>query len=593
MPAPRLSKQALQETVDAVVERDGDRRAAAKHLGIPVGTLTSRINRAKNEGIDVSETYSKKSATALDAKLISEAVDALGRYGGPSAAARALGLPLATFNNRINQADIRKDWEPVGRVGATKATARPLPKGDIVKRYILTCAQSDTKLHEPTWDTLLGMSEYLGAELLVSTYTYNHRLEGSAKRGTEHGTDSDVYDPRIEPYVVDEMVALAPSLIWNGHMNILPTAVDPLSGLDNYNGRASSILPHAKLAMKSIATMPSDAAKFQYTTGTVTLRNYIQKKAGQKAEFDHVYGALIAEVNSQGRWWVRQLASDYRGRICDFDTVYSPDGSVEFTDGSEAIVWGDVHVEQLERDMFERNWGEGGLIDIIKPRYQMMHDVLDFGRRSHHSVKDPFQMYDKHVTGRESVQAEVEDVGQFLRDSHREGTKTVVVQSNHDRHLERWLRDADWKKDPVNAEFYLKASTAYLASIKKGEYFNALKWAVSKFSKAAGVRWLTPGEPMIICRSASGGIEMGLHGDLGPNGSRGSLRNLSRLGRKVCIGHSHSCGIFNGAWQSGVTARLDMDYTAGAPSSWSQTHILVHKNGKRQLITCFEGKYRA
>jgi hypothetical protein len=62
--------------------------------------------------------------------------------------------------------------------------------------------------------------------------------------------------------------------------------------------------------MKSVASVKSDPTKFNWTTGTVTLRNYIQKKAGQKAEFHHCYGALLVEVDSTGAWGVRQLLAD-------------------------------------------------------------------------------------------------------------------------------------------------------------------------------------------------------------------------------------------------------------------------------------------
>jgi hypothetical protein len=83
-------------------------------------------------------------------------------------------------------------------------------------------------------------------------------------------------------------------------MNILPTAVNPLAGLETYTHRKSAIFPHAKVALRSIATMQGEGTKFNYTTGTVTLKNYIQKKEGIKAEHHHRYAALVVEVNHDG-----------------------------------------------------------------------------------------------------------------------------------------------------------------------------------------------------------------------------------------------------------------------------------------------------
>jgi len=49
-----------------------------------------------------------------------------------------------------------------------------------------------------------------------------------------------------------------------------------MAKLDTYK----NIFPHAKLAMRSIPTMQGEGTKLNYTTGTVTKRNYVQKRAG-------------------------------------------------------------------------------------------------------------------------------------------------------------------------------------------------------------------------------------------------------------------------------------------------------------------------
>ena len=65
------------------------------------------------------------------------------------------------------------------------------------------------------------------------------------------------------------------------------------------------------------------------------------------------------------------------------------------------------------------------------------------------------------------------------------------------------------------------------------------------------------------------------------------MRALSKIGAKVNVGHSHSAGIIDGAWQAGLTGgALDvtMDYARG-PSSWSRTMILTYVGGKRSMLT--------
>src|ERR1035437_6492102 len=124
-------------------------------------------------------------------------------------------------------------------------------------------------------------------------------------------------------------------------MNITPTASDPLTGLETYSGRQSAVFPHAKIAMRTVASIQGSGAKLNYTTGTVTKRNYIQKRAGLMAEFHHTYGGLLVEVDSAGVWKVRQLdAEAVSGTLYDL-TLKVENGVV--TDGHrvEAINWGD------------------------------------------------------------------------------------------------------------------------------------------------------------------------------------------------------------------------------------------------------------
>lgn len=576
----------------------------ARALGITRDAVKHRLERYRERYPDLSFPPANTvhvGAKPPDDDILLLAVNAMAMHDGNlAAAARSIGTSRPTVARHIEIAEA-KGIVPTfhGQESALKPTALPLPEPGKIKRYILTSAQNDTLIHEPTWNALTRLAAVRDAELIVGTLTYIASHEGSRKRNTARGSETMDYDPRIEPHVRDEMLELAPGLIWNGHTNIIPTAVFPLSGWDNYNGRASSIFPHVKVAMRSIATVRNDPAKLQYTTGAVTKRNYIQRKAGQRAEFDHVYGGLMVEVDDTGAWWVRQLNVDGEGGLYDLEVYISPSGDTHYIGsaaypGIEAYQPGDVHVDELEEDMAQATWGAGGLVDALKPRFQFFHDTLDWAARSHHDIRDPFRMFEKHKRGRECVRSEIGRVGDFLRLARRPWSRLAIVGSNHDRAFEKWLRDADWKRDPVNAEIYLAASQAYMEHINRGEDFNALKWALETYFDwpEDGCLWVDGNDGFRLFFDGDS-LEMGLHGDLGPNGARGSLVNLSKLGRKVCIGHSHSAGIHNGAYQTGIKARLDMDYTKGAPSSWSQTDCIIYPNSKRTLVTWWKGQYLA
>jgi hypothetical protein len=53
-------------------------------------------------------------------------------------------------------------------------------------------------------------------------------------------------------------------------------------------------------------------------------------------------------------------------------------------------------------------------------------------------------------------------------------------------------------------------------------------------------RFLGVDDGFVILPDHAGGIECGMHFDLGANGSRGSLRQFAKIGRRSNGGHSHS-----------------------------------------------------
>ena len=87
------------------------------------------------------------------------------------------------------------------------------------------------------------------------------------------------------------------------------------------------------------------------------------------------------------------------------------------------------------------------------------------------------------------------------------------------------------------------------------------------------------------------GIDHGMHGVDGPYGSRGSVRNLARLGVKTLTGHGHYKDIFEGAKRVGTGTRLRADYTRG-PGSWTNADGLTNADGKGQLIDYIDGAFR-
>ena len=488
--------------------------------------------------------------------------------------------------------DAALDADISSRLTGVRYARKAIQPGSGPRRYLITAAQNNTHVHPEFFRNLEAYCAWTGAELLISRFAYNTSAyaakDSKAARRQADNYDASWYDPAISPYVFDDQLQITSSLTFCGELNVLPTAQNPLAGYTNYTGRASMILPHAKQEMRSIAGMR--AAKFIYSTGACTLRNYIQRGAGMRAEYHHAYGALVVEVDNDGAWFVRQIRATEDGNFQDLDVVCR-DGYVTVGNAVEAINWGDIHVAQLDPDQRKMNWGKGGILDTLQPRHQFMHDTLDFYARNHHEMKNPHAMFARYVNGTGSVRAELDNVSQFLFESGRPWCQTVVVDSNHDEALMRWLKEADFREDPENALLFLDAQRLAYASIANPSLGGVLPQLLRRGRPLQHVRFLESDESYVICPEA-GGIECGMHGHLGSNGSRGSAAQFARMGRRVNIGHSHSATIIGDAFQAGVSGKLQMSYNRG-PSSWSHSHIVTYPNGCRAIVTAWKGRWRA
>jgi PucR C-terminal helix-turn-helix domain len=519
--------------------------------------------------------------------------------GNIRATAKELGVSRSTVRRRL---------EPLGKmkkplVGGTKlgveAKVSKLPKRGEIKRYILTSAQNNTHVHGEFLDNLEALAKHYDAQIIVGTYSYNQNAYGpkSIKRGSEYtrgegSFDKKLwYDPRITEYIVDYRLNLGKGLVWAGEYNALPTNVNPLAGLESYTGRSSAIFPHAKLAMRSIPTMQGEGVKLNYTTGTVTMRNYIQKREGVIAEFHHIYGALLVEVDANGNWWVRQLNHDEgTGTLQDLDVLVK-DGVVTTGNSVEALTYGDLHGTAADPTVVKLSLE---MRDELKPKYQFLHDVMEGVSVNPHDRKYKNNHAKFHIwlRGLSRVDQELAKTAELLNTYTKEGVETVIVDSNHDNAwLVRWLSEYDYRVDPANAELFLLLQSVMYGQIRSGKMPRDIKMLQYALNNAGlfGARFLIADESFLICDRK---IECGMHGHLGPGGRRGSPDNLSKMARKANTAHTHATGIYNGLYVAGTSSILRWDYNVG-PSNWTNTHIVTYPNGKRSLVTIYNGKWRA
>jgi len=523
-----------------------------------------------------------------------------------NAAAKSVGKRHQFISSAIEQARHRGLIAADGEPGSATTPAPPertaLRKARAAPRkraiWLLTAAQDETALHRPFWGNLMAYAEHLGASVMVGGFTYQKGLF------EDHSVRTGIFSPEVEPFLQPAVIDLAPGLVWYGRANILPTASDPLSGWDTQTRGKWMVAPHAKIALKSVATMPGTRPKQIMTTGVATVENYVQRNAGQKAEFHHTIGATIVEVAPDGAFWCRQIAALADGSFQDLDRVVA-NGKVTTGHRVEAITFGDLHAEQIDQVCARAALGlapgddavqPGSMLDAMKPRAWFIHDSYDFTARSHHTRNDPHERARRIAEGHDDVRAALAGVAAYLARLRRPFGEMVHVASNHNMHLDGWLKDYRAAGDAVNAGYWHALNAAWHEAIAAGA---SSRWLIHEYAlrnlatdRLEGVRFLSEGESYVVCQGV-GPIECGLHSHVGARGARGSLPSLARIVERVNIGHGHGPGVREGAYMSGTLSRRDAAWANKGPGDWQPASTFTYPNGKRSLVTQWDdGRWR-
>jgi hypothetical protein len=454
------------------------------------------------------------------------------------------------------------------------------------ERFIITSAMNNCRVDPDVWASIETYAKHNQAGIIVVPVRYKNPTSQAETRNQD---DDAWWDPIVVPYATDELVKLHEHLWVMGHVRVQATAVHPLSGLEALSNGASAIFGHSQLAMQMVAAPQNKLPKVMYTTGSCTLPIYSDTKSGVKAEFHHGAGAVVVELDGP-RFHIRGVVADRDGGFFDLEYYYSPAG-VKKHDGILALVTGDEHVMFADRNCKAATYtNDDSIVATLRPRTIVRHDVFDGYSISHHNRKDPVIQYSKHKEGHQSVLRELQMTAAWLDETTPDGVENVIVSSNHHDHLMQWIKQVDaFNEEPWNAEvqhelrgLIMQTTEFKDRGVVHGDPF--AMWTAAHVK--ARTRFLGPDDS---CRI--GGVEVGMHGHNGTNGSRGNLLQLSKIGIRTVSGHRHTPGIIHGAYCVGTSSNLRLDYTKG-PSSWAHCHCAIYPNGKRQLIFVVNGHWR-
>lgn len=464
--------------------------------------------------------------------------------------------------------------------------------------FMFTAAQNGTPVHLKVWAAMLNAAHYFDAHLSVIQLRYKN----PTSKWSRSQEDRETWDKKTEPYWLNQRMKVNKNLVCVGDVKIVPTATSPLTGFEAFTGTESAIIGHTRYQFKTVPVPGGQMAKLMTTTGACTQANYTNSRAGAGGNFHHCYGAVIVELVPGGKFYLRHLNFTEEGIAIDVaggGIMFTPQG-VEAAPRPEALMLGDTHVRFTDALVDKATFGPAGLVPTLKPRRIYWEDVCDGYAANPHHIGNPFNASAKAKSGFDDVEDEVREAVNYVARNTPQDCISYIVPDNHGDFLRRWILKADWKTDvpPVARKFYLRTALAMEQSTVMGkggtETVSPWPYWVDVFMRES---WDLE-KVKVVCLTGNGeegsrvlGVQMDMHGHAGPNGSRGSIKNLRRIGVKSMIAHSHSPGVDEGCMQVGTSSRLRLEYNQAGPSGWMQAHGVLHANGKRQLLIMIDGKY--
>lgn len=436
------------------------------------------------------------------------------------------------------------------------------------KFYIISCCQNATPVHPDLLHNMEAYAKEIGAEIHIVPFRYRNPTSVFTDR------DDDWWVDEVTPYLSASRLFFNNGIVLLGDVKVQPTASNPLNGFEGLTGDSTTIIGHPRVHIKSCPVLDGHDSKMMLTTGAVSLPNYTDSMVGKKGEFHHTYGFVIVEIKNKNDYFVRQVTAENDGSFCDLLKEVK-NGKVTNIDSVEAYVMGDLHSACKDEPLYKATLD---ILQVLKPKNVILHDVFNGNSITHHERNDPIKSFQKMSEGKnlliKDIEASLKDLQDLLP------YNPIVVRSNHDLWLDRWIVDQDWKKELHNSVHYMEFAHALLT----GKAPNGIFPYIVEKAYGDKVKCLKENDSFKIK-----GWELANHGHMGANGSKGNIEQYRKFNTKVIVGDWHQVSRKDGALSVGTHSKLRMGFNKG-PSSWNNGDVIIHPNGKAQHLIFFKNK---
>ena len=444
------------------------------------------------------------------------------------------------------------------------------------KKFVITTAVADKPVYDPFLHSIENYARRKDALVLVlpsDIRNTNNQKEGND--GKDEKTIS--LDPKLKKFKVVFKDLMLNKNLCVCSIKTSAKQINTLTGLERVAAKkdASVIVASTKHFLKYVPNRHYDIPKALATTGAITVANYdtdryMSKRTSYIAENDHIYGAIIVEIESDDIFHLRHTVSTEYGSFTDLGVEYLPDGSIRKLSGS-VLVEGDSHTESIDEELHKETMR---FADCMNVDTIVLHDVFNATSITHHDKDKNLTRAIKAMQHRLSLRDECECLKRYLQVVRRHAKEVVVVNSNHDRHLEKFLESGKYVKDPINSyDGHILA-----LAVMQGE--NPLRYMVEERLglNDKHVLWLEEDESY-----TKYGVELSEHGDKGANGSKGNLAVFEKGVWNCVTAHTHTAQIMRNAYSVGTIAEMDQGYNKGF-SNWTRTCCIIYSNGVKQLV---------
>ena len=138
------------------------------------------------------------------------------------------------------------------------------------KRFIISWAQNNTKVHSGFLKNIEAYADYINADI--------HIIAGRYKNPTSVWTqgqeEEEFWDKSVLQYLDANRHDVHKYVSILSDIKVQPTAVNPLTGLHSISGVNSCVVGSPKVQMEMIPVLEGNKPKMMLTTGAVTVQNY-------------------------------------------------------------------------------------------------------------------------------------------------------------------------------------------------------------------------------------------------------------------------------------------------------------------------------